>query len=600
MPLPHRSARTLIAGLLLAVGLFTGGLMTGCSKKDADPAGEKGETPAAAGEAAGQTAAAAPAALEAPASIVGYGGTGDIAKTLGAVHGLATKVTPEVPPVAQAEQMITAGIQGEFRLKDAKAIDLKKPIRFAFADPKSFGRDPSALLVGITGKDALVAALPELERKESDQGNAYSYLKFQGSKAPVFVNIIGGHAVFTRHAEVFPKHKDFLEKLIAAPLPDHGGAVVELDHLLTIFAAEFDQGLAQAEKEMTAAAQAAPGAGEQAKMVVEMVKWFGEHAKQIDTLTVSLATTDDAVKLNTAIVPKASSNLAKIFGYAKGAPHPLLAKIPAGAMAGMSSATSTESLAALTGMMGRMFIAPTLGDEAAGPYMKAMVEMLEATTGTFAVAVIDDPAGTGITPIGLYGIKDGKAVREAQKTVNKLNAEPAMVAMYAQTGVKIDIKEAAYEVAGVPVTVQQTSMTNAPPEAMMMMGMMQDIMTQHLAFGDELGVLGYGASAKAVIEMFLGGKAKGGFDQKPGVKAALAEAAANPSLFGYVEPLAIASKLKLGGMNPLAQMLAGVPSDGGLAFSLGAEGGHLQAVLYVPVKTVQQGMAAFEKNKGAF
>lgn len=589
------SLRALLAGLLLAVGLF------GCSKKDGDASGEKGEAEkaATAGE-KGAPAAAAAATLDAPASIVGYGGTADIKKTLTALHGLATKVTPEVPPLAQAEQMIAAGIQGEFRLKDAKAIDLSKPIRFAFADPKVFGRDPSALLVGINGKDGLVAALPELERKENDQGNAYSYLKFQGSKAPVFVNILGDHAVFTRHAEVFPKHKDFLEKLVAAPMPNHGGAVVELDHLLTIFAAEFDQGLAQAEKEMRTAAQAAPGAGQQMDMVVDMVKWFGEHSKQIDTVTISLATTADALKLDTRIKPKSSSNLAKIFGYAKGAPHPLLAKIPAGAVAGMTSATSTESLVALTGMMGQMFIAPTLGDEAAKPYMKAMTDMLQATTGTFAIAVIDDPAGTGITPMGLYGVKDVDAIRKAQEVVNKMNTEPAMVEMYAKTGVKIDVQSNAYQVGDVPVTVQKTNMTDAPPEAMMMMGMMQDIMTQHLAFGKELGVLAYGASAKQVIEMFLGGKAEGGFDQKPGVKAALAEAAANPSLFGYIEPLALAAKLKLGGMNPLAQMLAGVPNDGGLAWSLGAEGGDLQSVLYVPIKTVQQGMAAFEKNKGAF
>jgi len=587
------STRALLAGLLLAIGLF------GCSKDADKPGGEKaGEKGEAARPAAADTTPAA--ALDAPASIVGYGGTGDIAKTLTALHGLAIKVTPEVPPLEQAKQMIAGAIQGEFRLKDAKALDLSKPIRFAFADPKAFGRDPSMLVVGITGKDKLVAALPELERKEGDQGNGWSYLKFKGSKAPVSVTGLGAHAAITRHAAVFPKHKAFLASLIAAPMPDHGAAIVELDHLLTIFGAEFDQGLAQVEKEMAAATQAAPGAGDQVKMVADMVGWFGAHAKQVDRITVSLSTTADAVKVDTRIVPQGDTNLAKVFGYARGAAHPLLARIPATATVGVSSATSTESLVALTGMMGKMFFTPTLGEEAAKPYMKAMTEMLQATTGTFAMAVIDDPTGNGITPLGLYGIKDGAAARKAMSEVNKMNAEPAMVAMYEKTGVKVDVQEKAYEVGGVPVTVQKTNMVDAPPEAMMMMGMMQDLMTQHLGLGDTLGVLAYGASAKSVMETFLGGEAKGGFDQKPGVKAALAEAAQNPSLFGYVEPLAVAAKLKLGGMNPLAQMLAGVPNDGGLAFSLGAEGGELQGVLYVPIKTVQQGMAAFEKNKGAF
>lgn len=587
-PLPR--PRALLAGLALAVGLF------GCSKKDGDAAGEK------AGEAE-KPAAAAPApvaTLEAPATIVGYAGTADIPKTLAALHGLAGKVTPQVPPLEQVEQMIAAQIQGNFRLKDAKAFDLKKPIRFAMADPKKYGRDPSALLVGITGKDALVAALPELERKENDQGNGWSYLKFQGSKAPVFVNIIGEHAVFSRHAGVVPDHKDFLEKLIAEKMPNHGAAIIEIDHLLAIYGAEFDQGLAEAERQMKQAAQAAPGAGDQTEMLTKMVQWFGANAKQTDSVALSLATTADAAKLDVRVTPKKGSDLETLFGHLKGAPHPLLAQIPAGAVAGMTMATGTDSLVALTESMGQMFFVPTLGEEASGPYMKAMVDMMKATTGTFAMAVIDDPAGTGLAPVGLYGIKDGAAARKAQDTVAKMNTEPAMVAMYEKTGIKVAIEQNAYEVGGVPVTVQQTTMANAPPEAMMMMGMMQDLMSQHIAFGDTLGVLAYGASAKTVVETFLGGKAEGGFDQKPGVKAALAEAAANPSMFGYIEPLALASKLKLGGMNPVAQMLAGVPSDGGLAFSLGAEGGVLQGVLYVPIKTVQQGQAAFEKNKGAF
>ncbi len=583
---PHRA---LLAGLLLAVGLF------GCSKKDDAPKGDP------AGEADKPVAATpAPAALEAPASIVGYAGSGDIPKTIAALHALAGKVTPQVPPAAQFEQMITGSIQGEFRFKDAKFIDLKKPVRFAFADPKTYGRDPSALLVGITGKDALVAALPDLERKEGDQGNGWSYLKFQGSKAPVFVNVLGDHAVLTRHPEVFPKHKDFLAKLIAAPMPAHGAAVVELDHLLAIYDKEFDEGLKMVEAEMKKSAQMAPGAGGQAEMLSQMVQWFGARSKQIDAVRLSLATTDDAIKLDLGIAPKAGTELAQIFELAKGAAHPLLAKIPASAVVGASSATEVASMVKLTEMMGRMFIAPTLGDEAAGPYMKAMTDMIAATTGTFVMAVIDAPDGNGLTPVGLYGVKDGEAARKAQSTVNKLNTEPAFVAMYEKTGVEVAVQENAYTVEGAPVTVQTTTMANAPPEAMMMMGMMQDLMTQHLAFGDELGVLGYGSSAKAVLEMFLGGKAEGGFAQKPGVEVALSEAAANPSFFAYLEPLALAAKLKLGGMNPLAQMLAGVPTDGGLAFSLGAEGGELQGVMYVPIKTIQQGMAAFEKNKGAF
>lgn len=577
----------LLASLALSIGSL------GCSKKEetAGP-GETGESPAA----------VKAATLEVPASIVGYGGTADIKKTVESLHKLAIQVTPQVPPQEQLHQLITGQIQNAFRLKDVSAIDLGKPIRFAFADPKAFGRDPSAFIFGITGKDALAKALPELERKADDAGNAHSYLKFEGSKAPVYVNFIGdGYAVFSRHAEVFPKHKDFLGKLVDAPMPDHGGAFVELDHLLAVYGAEFDKGVADAKREMSQAAAMTPGGAQQGEMIAALVDWVATHSRQVDQVRVSLASTDAGVKLDLRIQPLVKSDLAKIFELAKGTDHALLGKIPKTAVAAASSATNVEALVELTRRMGAMFIAPLLGEGAnVQGYVDSMVKMAKASTGTFAFGVIDSPDGNGLTPVGLYGLEDAAQARAAQVEVAKMNEDPAFKAMYEKTGVSVTYQNEAYKVGDVPVAVQTTTMNNMPPEAAMMMGMMGDLMTQHIAFGEDLGVIGYGQSARPIIEQYLGGKVEGGFADKPGVKEALDAGAENPSFFGYVEPLALVQRLKLGGMNPLAATLAGVESDGGFAISLGAEGGVLQTVIWVPVKTVKQGVAAFEKSKGLF
>ena len=139
-------------------------------------------------------------ALKAPASVIAYGGTNGLMETLKKAHTLAGKVAP-LPPPDQLGTQATQMVAGDLRLKDGKALDLTKPLRFAILDPKKH-RDP-LMLVGVKSKDALVASLPDMERKEKDQGNAYSYLKYKGSTRPVFVNFIDGFAVFTRDKGAF-------------------------------------------------------------------------------------------------------------------------------------------------------------------------------------------------------------------------------------------------------------------------------------------------------------------------------------------------------------------------------------------------------------
>ncbi|MCA9052075.1 MAG: hypothetical protein KDA89_25230, partial [Planctomycetaceae bacterium] len=78
------------------------------------------------------------------------------------------------------------------------------------------------------------------------------------------------------------------------------------------------------------------------------------------------------------------------------------------------------------------------------------------------------------------------------------------------------------------------------------------------------------------------------------------EAAPKALFFAWINPIALARSIKLGGMNPMAAMLADVKAENGLAISVASEGAGMQLVIDVPLDLVKEGLAAFEKSKGAF
>ncbi|MCA9546690.1 MAG: hypothetical protein KC613_19930, partial [Myxococcales bacterium] len=535
--------------------------------------------------------------LEAPASVILYGGTGPLQEAIGKLVGLAKKATPQVPDLSQA---VAPAFQNEWRLKDPNAVDTKKPLRFAVFDPKAYGPLPTALIVGMSSQDAFVKALPEHDQKKDDAGNAWSYKKFKGASRPIYVNFIGDSAVVTRHPDAFPKHKAFLEALAKAPMAGVGTAWIEVDHLTTIFKGELDAGFKQMEGAMQMAAQMQPGGEASAAMVKTMATWIQGAIGDAAQARITLEDRPDGARLSLSADAKPGSKLAQQLTAIKGTgAHQLLAKVPGDSVAVVTMAGDPTALKDLARGMMNLFLADAIfgGDKAkAEPYLVAMEEYMAATTGELAFAAF--PGSNGVEMGMMFGVKDAAKVRSSFEKFRGLYDDPAAKAYYEKMGMTMSWQPDAYEVAGTKASIISTQMTNLPPQAAQMMAMMGDFMTQHFAVTDEVGVMVYGKEAKPVMEGLLTGKVKGGADAIPSVKRALGEAAPKALFFAWINPIALARSIKLGGMNPMAAMLADVKAENGLAISVASEGAGMQLVIDVPLDLVKEGLAAFEKSKG--
>lgn len=576
------------ATLLMALG--------GCGDKEkpGEPAAPKGEKTQAQKQAAAT-------ALQAPPTVVVFGGTQDLQKTLQDLNALANQVAPgQIPPL---DQMVAPALQGELRLKDASAVDAKKPLRFAVIDPKKHRRDPTALLIGITDKDAFVKALPD-NKQENQGGNAWMYPRHEGDKRPIYINFVDGYAAVTRDEGIFPAHKDFLAQLAAADMPAPAVAYVEVDHLMALYGDQFKKNLAEIRKAAAEAAKATPGGGQQVEVVGAMFDWIAQAAGELDQAQVSLTRDAEGAQLRFAALPKAGSALAGNLTALKAPGRSgMLARLPADSVVAITADLDPKKMAEMSEALTRAFvIAPIFGgDEAkAKPYADAMRQYLAAISGEMAFAVHGAPGGDGLAMSAVFGVTDAAAARTAQQKLAGMYGEPEMQGYYKQLGVQMELKAAAYKVGDVEVDIIQTGMGEMPPEAAPMADMLSAVMTQHVAIGKDLGVIAYGEDAQKVIEMYLGGQAPGGLDKGPAIQRARKVAAPGEFMLISVNPIELGKRLKLGGMNPLAGTLAGIESKTGLTISSGVEGSTLHLVIDVPVELVKSGMTAFEKSKGSF
>ena len=76
--------------------------------------------------------------------------------------------------------------------------------------------------------------------------------------------------------------------------------------------------------------------------------------------------------------------------------------------------------------------------------------------------------------------------------------------------------------------------------------------------------------------------------------------APNTMMLGYINPIKVAKKARLSGMNPFATTLADVKADSGLSLSVGHENGQLVSVLDIPTRLLSEAFGVFEKMKGSF
>ena len=537
--------------------------------------------------------------IQAPADVLAYGGTGPIQTVLTDLGNLATKAGLPVPPL---HGQLGQALKAELNLKDEKVVDLAQGLRFAIVSPKLHAAEPVALLFGATSKDAFVAALPE-DKKAGDEGNAYSYLRFPGSSQAVYVNFILNTVVVTRDKAIYPHYRDFLERLALADVDRAGGVIVALRNLAAIYGTDLDAALAELKKSARAALAAVPGASAQGWMVDAFADGVGRWARELDDVRLLFDVLEDGLKVRVAFQPKANTELAKSFGTLSGTgTGTLIDRIPADAPFFLWLNVAPEKLEGLGAKLAAVTVGGMLKADPVkqAEYGQAMVDALSAMGGEFVMAAHGPIKGDGLSLSSIFGVRDPEKARKAQTKLTGVHLEPGAVEYYKKVGLEVDMKAGAYLVGDVPVAVITTRIGDTNPQLAAMRGGLQELLIQHMAVGKEVGIVAVGTDARPTVEAMLGGTIKGGLRAAPGPARALKNAAPNPFAMLYLSPIELARRVRLGGMNPVAQMLAGIESTTGIGLSLGTEAGALQFVVDLPLEQMQKIGQVIQKTKGSF
>jgi hypothetical protein len=535
--------------------------------------------------------------LTLPATLFMYAGSTKPADTLGALTAIANKVQPGLPNPAM---MIPAMLQQNFRLTSAGGMDIKKSIAIALFDPTIYGRDPSATVIGITSKAQFEASLPKTEQKQNNQGNAYSYTKWKGAKYPVFVNFTQHHAVLTRHKDMFPKYKSFLESLAKHDFPEQGSAYVSIKNGMLGHGELVKKTIerAKAKIESVIAQSPSPKSGQ---MVTGAFGSAIRFANDMDGVEAVLGLKPAGIKVDIRLHPKAGTPLAKIWAKLEGGEHDIIKLAAPDSVAFASLAfKKTEGIKMLSTLFRSVFTTMATAD-IMSPEMKTSIEKtlgeLEKSMGNSALVFAHNyPTTQGLSPTLAFKVKDGKAVQNAFAEIGTLmTKDEKAAARYAELGIKVDYQADAYKIGGRTVAVQKTTVLKPNPA----MALMADLLEQHVTVTDTIGIVAYGGSAKAEIKAMTE-KQYNGLDKKPGVDYLLKNGAISPLLHVYISPIEVMQRIKLGGMNPFAVSLAGIKATSGLGISAGKYQSGMQIVINVPTDLLKDGMNAFMKIKGGF
>ena len=580
-----------IATRLLLICLVLLGLVAGCGgdKKGESAGAGSGKAAASAGSQA-QAPVKPLAEIDVPADVLLFGGADNLQQLVTDFQKLAT----DVAPMAAVPIMLPALLQQGFKLSSPDALDLSRPARFVFVDPKKFDK-PIAIVLATKGKDKLVAALPA-DKKANDQGNAYSW-KGQGEDL-AFLNFVDDFAVISPNKDLFASHKDFIAQLIKAKLPSPVALMGSVKNAVQLYGPELTAGIQAVKAQMQKGAEmqakgGAPGGSPvspaQLAGVMAMMDWFDATAKELDSIVMMGSLPADGASLSFYLHPKKGSELEKTFQVLGKRPLDLLAKLPPDTAAFFAMNIDPDS----TNELMKKLVAWSLtiglggqGQEAVAPkYLDAMTAYWKATTGEMVFAAHKDVSGKGMSLTGLMGMRDAAKAHESMKVLAEMYKEKALVDTYKQMGMTLEYKEEAYKVGDVSVSTMQIKAGKALAALGPFGPMLEDLMTTHTAHGKDLGVVAYGKDGKATIEAFLGGKIPGGLDQAPGVVRALKNAAPGTFLLTYVAPIDLVKGMDLGGKNPLAAQLGDVPaSQTGIGLSVGAQGGVVTVTLDLPAE----------------
>ena len=576
--------------LLYAVVLIA----TGCGESPKPAANQQ------AGEATAGVAKKAKG-LETPADLLIYAGMTSPFETLGNLTKVANIVQPGVPDFSM---MAPPMLQNEFRLASPAGIDLKKSIAFALFDQNTYGRDPSATLIGMVDQAKFVASLPKTEQKQNDEGNAYSYKKRAGAKVPVYVNFIGQHAVLTRHKDLFNAKRGFLETLSKHKFKKQGSVVVKSQAAYKSQEKALKKNLSRAKQQMSQQMAKNPGAGN-ADFITDAIDDIPSVLEQLESGEFVLSVNDKGLTFAFSVAAIAGTTAAQLFNGFAGTEHQLVKEghKDAAAFASMAFA-STDGMVSLIKKAAK-FSASAL--EMVAKVDKALIEKVKslilnsqsAMNGQYLFSVHPAAGQMGITLSALTGIKDKASAQsmmaDSVKVAKELTAAMQVNPEFAKAASAMvpTYQENAYTVAGEPVTVIKQNVGGNDPVAAMFGGLMQ----QHVVISNGVMATAYGPDGKAELERLVK-RQPSGLDKTPALTELRALGYAQPFGYASISPIKLLQTVKLGGMNPFAATVAGMAPQGNLGFVMDAGADQMGLAINIPVALLKDGMAAFMKIKG--
>ena len=420
-----RSIRPLVAAAALTVAVL--GLVTapGCSKDEAtqEAAGEAGE--AAAGTKEGAAAAAAPAKakakaaarslgtarVEMPADVLGIAGSTSFKDLVTKSLSVANKVAPgQVPP--NGASLALEGLKASLGLSDITWLAQDKPIRFFSVDPKAYAGKGQTALIPITDKDKVLASLKPEAKKDVD-GHAAT---FEHQFATYYIDFVAGHVVLSDAADIFGKHKAFIEGPLLSWNPPRPLSVqAHLENVNRIFGAEIDEAKRSLGAMIGQMAQDPdlPDSREVLELQIAMLFALLETS---DTANVHFWVEGEDIQASFGLRPKAGSALAAFTKTVSGKSCGFVDALPANTWFGAAAAMDTREIASLRELSRKsvtmytnlLKLTPEDG-EALGAIMDRITDQ---STGDAAVAIHQDgPYPMAIT--GMMTVEDGAATQKA-------------------------------------------------------------------------------------------------------------------------------------------------------------------------------------------
>ncbi len=530
--------------------------------------------------------------LSAPDAVVIYGGFDNVGKMAGHLSELV--LGSPAQGALQLESAVST-VALRFGLKDGKALDTSKAVRFAIVDPKA-NEQPFCVAVGLKSREAFVKSLPDKHKKD-DSGNAFSFVT--ADMKAVFVNYVDDWAVFTGHKEVFGANKAFVVKLIGSSIAGDGGAIVEVGNLTKLYAADLTAALAEMKRNMSQAATSIPAAGG----VDKMTDWMMSVVKDLDKVVVTTTASKEAGRLQFDLIAKAGTELEKslkVLGARK--LGPMLSRLPADAPAALVASfdpnTATDLIRGLTAWSMQLTAGKSASEK---DYSDAMNAYWKASNGD--MAMVTHHFGGEMRVSMLAGLRDAKGADAAMTTLRGMYKEDNLKKLYADMGLSYSFKKGAYKVGKFRVDSNVVKLTGPKGKGKGKAGMslggamgpggdlFAQMMSHDFSITDDTMISVYGTGARKLMEAWIEGKVTGGLDKAPGMQRALKTAAPGTFFMLYGSPLAVAQAFQNKGAPP-------PPAGNGLALSAGSTGAVLHVVLDAPADQTKAMMQMFSRLGG--